>query len=86
MLLEFLSGDEWDKILLSEYFSGTFGDVGYRFGHDLSTDAIGRFRPQVVIQFIHENELSALLDPVITETYENAYADVMSDAETKEEE
>ena len=86
VLLEFLSGDEWDKILLSEYFSGTFGDVGYRFGHDLSTDAIGRFRPQVVIQFIHENELSALLDPVITETYENAYADVMSDAETKEEE
>lgn len=69
VLIQFAEGGEWDKILLSEFFSNTFGEVGYRVASDLGEAALSNVSPGVVIEFIHENQLSLLLDEDINSTY-----------------
>ena len=62
VLLSF--SNEWDKTLIQPYMSNTFFQVGYTL--DMSyTD----HNYNVVIQVIHENELSSLLNPDIADTY-----------------
>ena len=69
VLIEFADGGEWDKILMYEYFSNTFGNVGYRIGQKYSHSDVTQFGPDVVIQFLHENELSALIDSDTVSSY-----------------
>lgn len=69
VLIEFADGGEWDKILMYEYFSNTFGNVGYRIGQKYSHSDVTQFGPDVVIQFLHENELSTLIDSDTVSSY-----------------
>lgn len=75
VLVEFNDGGEWDKVLMYEYFSNTFGNMGYRIGQSFSPADIEQFGPRVVVQFLHENELSALLDAEVAGTYAAAAAE-----------
>ncbi len=75
VLLEFGNGGEWDRILLSEYFSNTFGEVGYRSDQAFSKACITQFRPRVVIQFVHEYALSDLTEASIDASYAAAIPD-----------
>ncbi len=59
VLLEF--SDEWDKIQLMPYFSGTFDSVVYKTGLEYSAQVVSDNSPGIAIQFIHENELDMLL-------------------------
>ena len=43
------------------YFSNTFGKVTYQTRHELSDETMRVAKPQVVMQFIYESELSRLL-------------------------
>lgn len=74
VLVEFNDGGEWDKVIMCEYFSNTFGNIGYRIGQTYSQTNAEQFRPRIVIQFMHENELSALLDPDVAASYMGAKA------------
>ena len=67
LLLEF--SDEWDKIQLMPYFSNTFGVVGYKTNPAYSQMGVDYLSPAVVVQFIHESELDALLDETIMLSY-----------------
>lgn len=58
ILLEF--SNEWDKIALMPYFSGTFDDVVYKSNHQFSMLAVESVRPALVIQFITEDALNSL--------------------------
>lgn len=75
VLIEFGNGGEWDRILLSEYFSNTFGEVGYRSNQTFSEKCLAEFRPRAVIQFVHEYALSDLIEASIDLSYAEAVAD-----------
>jgi hypothetical protein len=59
LLLQF--SNTWDRLQLEPFFSNTFSKVTYQT--DLADDptVFEQAAPKVVIQFIHENELSLLL-------------------------
>ena len=67
ILLEF-SG-EWDKIQSMPYFSTTFDDVVYKSNHNFSLLTVETAQPTLVIQFIHEYELSSLTNSNTAQTY-----------------
>ena len=67
ILLE-LSG-EWDKIQLMPYFSSTFGITSYRVSHIFSKGALESSSPDVVLQFIHEDELWSVVNPMAVDSY-----------------
>ncbi|MBQ2767562.1 MAG: hypothetical protein IJF49_05730 [Clostridia bacterium] len=67
LLLEF--SDEWDKIQLMPYFSNTFGTVAYKTYPSFSLYAVDYLKPNLVIQFVHENELDSLLDSAVLLSY-----------------
>lgn len=60
VLLEF--ADDWDRIQLMPFFSNTFGTVGYKTSAAYSAMAQSYLSPSVVVQFIHEADLTRLLD------------------------
>ena len=62
VLLSF--SNEWDKTLIQPYMSNTFFQVGYTLDMNYTDHNYN-----VVIQVIHENELSSLLNPDIADTY-----------------
>ena len=62
VLFEFTESNEWDRILLTDYFSNTFGQCGYRTSAEFSTDAVQSINASRVIIFVHENELSVFTD------------------------
>ena len=59
LLLQF--GREQDRLQIEPYFSNTFGKVTYQIGYEDDAEIFAAATPRVVIQFIYENELSALL-------------------------
>lgn len=67
LLLEF--SDEWDKIQLMPYFSNTFGTVAYKTSPSFSLYAVDYVNPNLVVQFIHENELTSLIDEQVMLSY-----------------
>ncbi len=67
VLLEFT--DEWDKIQLMPYFSNTFDEVTYKSNHYFSSFVVGKLKPDVVVQFIHEYELFDIANQDISQTY-----------------
>lgn len=69
VLVEFCEGDEWDKMLMYEYFSNTFGSVGYRIGNRFSSGAIKDIGPRVVVQFVRECDLHILINEDVVTSY-----------------
>ena len=67
ILLEF--SDDWNKIALMPYFSGTFDDVAYKSNHEFSKLAVDSVHPAVVIQFVTEDELGSLTNSNISLSY-----------------
>lgn len=59
LLLQF--GDDWECSQAEPFFSDTFGRVTYQIGYEDSTEIFGQADPDIVIQFIREDELSLLL-------------------------
>lgn len=69
VLLEF--SNEWDKIQLMPYFSTTFDDVVYKTDHTFKLPVIESTQPTLVIQFVHEYELSTLINAEVSESYDD---------------
>lgn len=59
-LFEFTSENEWDRILLTDYFSNTIGLCGYRSSITFDPSAVEAVNASTVVIFVHENELSLL--------------------------
>ncbi len=74
VLLEF--SNEWDKIQLMPYFSTTFDDAVYKSDHRFNPETLDTAQPSLVIQFIHEYELSSLTDTDTAQTYHDGLKDV----------
>jgi hypothetical protein len=53
---------EWDRIIMIDYFSNTFGTVIYRTSLDFNTQVITKTYPAYVICFIHERDLASIAD------------------------
>lgn len=80
VLLEFNEGDEWDKMLMYEYFSNTFGTAAYRVGNSFAGNTIKDLAPQVVVQFVRENAIGTLIDERVMESY--TYTEIAVDNDT----
>lgn len=50
----------WDRIQLTPFFSGTYDTVYYRDG-GASLEEVEKHSPSILVEFIHESELSLLL-------------------------
>ena len=59
LLLQF--GDDWERSQAEPFFSGTFGRVTYQIGYEDSAEIFAHADPDIVIQFVREDELSLLL-------------------------
>ncbi len=60
--IQFQFSSEWDRIIMIDYFSNTFGTAIYRTSPDLNADVITKTDPAYVICFIHEKDLAMLGD------------------------
>ncbi len=60
--MQFQFSSEWDRILMIDYFSNTFGKVIYRTSTDLNTNVVSKTDPAYVFCFIHEKDLAMLSD------------------------
>lgn len=60
--LQFQFSSEWDKIIMIDYFSNTFGNTIYRTSPELNPTVIGKTDPAYVICFIHEKDLHMIAD------------------------
>lgn len=58
----FQFSNEWDRIIFIDYFSNTFGTTIYRTSVDFNELVISKTDPSYVICFLHEKELSKLID------------------------
>ncbi len=53
---------DWDRIIMIDYFSNTFGITIYRTSLDFNTQVITKTDPSYIICFIHERDLSVIAD------------------------
>lgn len=53
---------DWDRIIMIDYFSNTFGTVIYRNSLDFNTQVVTKTDPSYVICFIHERDLASIAD------------------------
>lgn len=53
---------DWDRIIMIDYFSNTFGTTIYRTSLDFNEQVVTKTDPKYVIFFIHERDLSAIAD------------------------
>ncbi len=60
--LQFAFSSDWDRIIMIDYFSNTFGTTIYRNSLDFNGDAVRKNDPQYVIIFLHERDLGKLAD------------------------
>jgi len=60
--IQFQFSSEWDRIIMTDYFSNTFGTTIYRSSPDLNIDVITKANPAYVICFIHEKDISMFSD------------------------
>ena len=58
----FKFSDEWDRIIMIDYFSNTFGTTIYSSSLDFDAQMISKTSPDYMICFIHENALERLID------------------------
>ena len=59
LLLQF--GNDWERSQAEPFFSNTFGRVTYQIGYEDSPEVFLQADPDIVIQFVREDELSLLL-------------------------
>lgn len=59
LLLQF--GDDWECSQAEPFFSNTFGRVTYQIGYEDTPEIFEQADPDIVIQFVREDELSLLL-------------------------
>ena len=60
--IQFQFSDEWDRIIMTDFFSNTFGRTIYRTSTDFNAAVLTKADPEYVICFIHEKELAKLGD------------------------
>ncbi len=60
--VQFCFSSEWDRIILIDYFSNTFGTTIYRTAVDLNESVITKTSPAYVILFLHEKDIGMLAD------------------------
>jgi hypothetical protein len=53
---------DWDRIIMIDYFSNTFGTAIYRTSLDFNPQIIMKTDPSYVICFIHERDLASIAD------------------------
>lgn len=53
---------DWDRIIMSDYFSNTFGTTIYRTSLDFNEQVITKTDLKYVIFFIHERDLASIID------------------------
>ncbi len=71
LLIEYT--DEWNRIIMQPYFSGSFEHVAYKANHMFSSFANAAAAPDFVLQIISESELDSLLDKKTAMTYGAGY-------------
>lgn len=60
--IQFQFSSEWDRIIMTDYFSNTFGTTIYRSNPDMNVEVITKADPAYVICFIHEKDISKFAD------------------------
>ncbi len=60
---------DWDKVQLMPYFSGTFSRVSYRSDTVYDRVALENADPEIVIQLVREDELRMLLESGVYSSY-----------------
>lgn len=60
--IQFQFSSEWDRIIMTDYFSNTFGTTIYRSSPDMNVEVITKADPAYVICFIHEKDISKFAD------------------------
>lgn len=60
--MQFQFSSEWDRIIMIDYFSNTFGITIYRNSPELNPTVLNKAAPAYVICFIHEKDLHKLAD------------------------
>ena len=60
VLLECIN--EWDKIMLGDYFSNSFRTVGCRVGATDTKNLFETIKPDITYIFVHEYQLSTFAD------------------------
>ena len=60
--IAFQFSNEWDRIILIDYFSNTFGTTIYSPSLTFDTQMVNKTSPEYMICFVHENALERLID------------------------
>ncbi len=60
--IEFCFASDWDRIIMIDYFSNTFGTTIYRSSLDFNAEVVKQTAPEYVILFLHEKDLGRLAD------------------------
>lgn len=60
--LQLQFSSEWDRIIMIDYLSNTFGNTVYRTSPELNPTVLNKTEPEYVICFIHEKDLPMLAD------------------------
>lgn len=62
--------NEWDRIIMIDYFSNTFGTTAYTTTPEYSEKVLDATRASYVVLFFHENELEMIKNPALMPTPE----------------
>ncbi len=60
--IQFAFSSDWDRIIMIDYFSNTFGTTIYRNSLSFNEDVLKKNGPRYVIIFLHEKDLGKLID------------------------
>ncbi len=60
--MQFAFSSDWDRIIMIDYFSNTFGTTIYRNSTNFNGDVLKKNDPAYVIIFLHERDLGKLAD------------------------
>lgn len=58
----FCFADEWDRIIMIDYLSNTFGTTIYKNDLDFNGAVIDKTNPEYTVFFLHEKDLGRLID------------------------
>jgi hypothetical protein len=67
-IIQFQFSTEWDRIIMIDYYSNTFGTTAYTTTPEYNRDVLDATKATSVVLFIHENELELLRDPSLLPT------------------
>lgn len=58
LIVSFTPDNEWDRVLMTDYFSNSSGFCGYQSHIDMSPAAVRSIEAEVAVVIVHEHELS----------------------------